>query len=85
MNNRWLCLSSNIVPWWQNNNLSTKLTKICEKTLPICSQKKYIEQLNYVREPIISVQAQRQARETIPSSIKCKPNYTVRKKVSKHE
>jgi len=78
MNSRCLCSSFNIVPWWQNNNLSTKLMKIYDKTLPICAQKKYIEQLNYVREPIISVQAQQQAREAIPISIKCKSKYTVR-------
>lgn len=78
MDNRWLCSSFNSIPWWRNNNLSTRLTPLFHKTLPICSQKKYIEQMNYIREPIISVQAQRQAREPTPSGIKCKSNYTVR-------
>jgi hypothetical protein len=80
MTNRCLCLSSNIVPWWRNNTLSIKHTKIYDKNLPISIQKKYIEQMQYVREPIISVQEQRQTREPIPIGIKCKSNYTVRTK-----
>jgi hypothetical protein len=78
MDNRCLCSSFNTVPWGRNNNLSIKRTKLYDKTLPISIQKKYIEQMQYVREPIISVQAQRQTREPIPTGIKCKSNYTVR-------
>ena len=68
--------SSNMVPYWRNNNLLTR--KLNENTLLTCSAKKAIEQMNYVREPIISVQEQRQARQEIPLGIQCKSNYTVR-------
>jgi hypothetical protein len=68
--------SSNIVPCWRNNNLSIR--KINDNTRLICPKKNYIEQMNCVRERIISVQEQRQAREAIPPGIKCKSNYTVR-------
>ena len=73
MTNRCLCSSSQT-----NNNLSIEHMRIYDKTLPISIQKKYIEQMLYAREPIISVQEQRQTREPIPIGIKCKSSYTVR-------
>ncbi len=78
MNNRYLNSLSNIVPWCRNNNLSIEISKINDNTLPVNFQKKFIERMNNAREPIISVQAQRQTREEIPLGIKCKSNYTVR-------
>ncbi|CAF3446407.1 unnamed protein product [Rotaria sp. Silwood1] len=76
MNLRLFDSISNIVPWCRNNNLSTKLPKINSNILLISPQKKSIEQINCVREPIISVQEQRRTREKISSSIKCKSKYT---------
>ncbi|CAF3420794.1 unnamed protein product [Rotaria sp. Silwood1] len=76
MNLRLFDSISNIVPWCRNNNLSTKLPKINSNILLLSPQKKSIEQINCVREPIISVQEQRRTREKISSSIKCKSKYT---------
>jgi hypothetical protein len=78
MNNRWSGSSSNIVPWCRNNNLSIEVTKINDNNVSITSPRKFIEQRNNAREPIISVQAQQQVIEEIPLGIKCKSNYTVR-------
>ncbi|CAF2435263.1 unnamed protein product [Rotaria sp. Silwood2] len=75
MNPRFFDSTSNIVPWCQNNNLSTRVPKINSNILLICPQKKSVEQINCVREPIISVQEQRQTREKILPSINCKSKY----------
>ncbi|CAF3737155.1 unnamed protein product [Rotaria sordida] len=78
MNLRFFDSASNIVPWCRNNNLSTRLPKINSNILLICPQKKSIEQIKCVREPIISVQKQRQTREKILSNIKCKSKFIVK-------
>lgn len=85
MNNPYIFPSSNIIPCYRNNHFSTGLMKMYNKTLPIYSQKKYIDQIIYVHEPIISVQAQQKTREPILSTINCKSKYTVRFEICSKE
>jgi hypothetical protein len=75
MNNSWSCSSSNINSQWRYTNPSMEIN---DHSVSISLRKKFIEQMNCVRERIISVQEQRQARETIPPSIQCKSKCSVR-------
>ena len=78
MNHRWSGSSSNIAPCCRNNNLAKTLTKNDVDSRSIGYKKKYIEQMNCVREPLSSVQMQQKTREEIPLSAKCKSKLTVR-------
>lgn len=74
MNNPCLCSPSQIDRLWRNSNLSAE----CLQNQSNFLSKDYLAQIQFIREPIISVQAQQQAIDTLPMGIKCKSNYTVR-------